>query len=779
MSEVKRAAIPRSKSAAALPLTSVLNGKGQRELIDSDDKTQRVSLCTHSPHLEALRSIGSLGHKPGNCSGKRCYWFFSKQGCSRGWLCDHCHYCQPVSKAPREKAFKRPLSDLRGSWDRAVSSSSSFHGSRATGAGPLVAATRYSPTHSSPAHTPPASSPPSRSPSTASSPSRGPPLRGGSSSSSSTAVFDRQPARGGSGSSSSIGSVALQFRPFRQALRGIPEGAAACGGGAATGGVGVREIPRRESAEPSLQIVRRDHDRNRQPQSSSSLGTSERSLKWRQPASQETPAERECEREDHPSFPSVLAPPRRESTPVSSSTVSSSGRQPQGQPQCIQVIQPPGRAGSIGVYGHARERERGVGQPQVLRRSPSETVTEGHPSHGGRDISEAHVQQQQQRDGEMETHVWRVRQTPPPVSSPSNRYPSSSSAVPQSHVGQQTGKKESKGTAGGEGEGVQDKQKEQKRHESSRGRQQHHDREPEAPGSPRSSAGGRGAPGGSAEGCPSATGCSGRSHVRGPSTAASSSSSCSQTLVHLLHESDRAAMHHQSSAGWDASGSGPVGGKGGSSTVGKKGDGSWGGKQKGGAGESASPPSCSNTGSGSNCRVVTAGASIPVSLVGPGVSEAGSTFAGESDGEIEMVVERATQRGGVGVRVWRRASLSRSRSRSEASARSPSLTRCPCVTGGTGPCVCSPPPPRRGRRCGPGGGSSGSAVRRPPNFRWQQRMLLHGEGGVVRGRGGGMGREEDGGTRGSSSSSSPSGSGTLGVGGGVSSPVLPRSRGTL
>uniref|UniRef100_A0A0G4F9V2 Uncharacterized protein n=1 Tax=Chromera velia CCMP2878 TaxID=1169474 RepID=A0A0G4F9V2_9ALVE len=110
----RQTGIQRLQSEPAMPVSFGVGEDGKKELIDASSTTnnqQQGSEETSDPvgsaYLADLRSIGSLRHKQGCCPEKRCYWHFSKQGCSRGWFCDHCHYCKPVSKTAHDKGFKK------------------------------------------------------------------------------------------------------------------------------------------------------------------------------------------------------------------------------------------------------------------------------------------------------------------------------------------------------------------------------------------------------------------------------------------------------------------------------------------------------------------------------------------------------------------------------------------------------------------------------------------------------------------------------------------------
>uniref|UniRef100_A0A0G4I0T0 Uncharacterized protein n=1 Tax=Chromera velia CCMP2878 TaxID=1169474 RepID=A0A0G4I0T0_9ALVE len=91
----------RVKSEPALPVSQVLSEFGHRvEKPDSDDEEQGQP----DTFVKSLRSVGSLYHQPGgNCKSRKCFWFFSRKGCDRGWLCPHCHYCAPMGGAPEAR----------------------------------------------------------------------------------------------------------------------------------------------------------------------------------------------------------------------------------------------------------------------------------------------------------------------------------------------------------------------------------------------------------------------------------------------------------------------------------------------------------------------------------------------------------------------------------------------------------------------------------------------------------------------------------------------------
>uniref|UniRef100_A0A0G4HMX0 C3H1-type domain-containing protein n=1 Tax=Chromera velia CCMP2878 TaxID=1169474 RepID=A0A0G4HMX0_9ALVE len=113
----KQTGVQRLQTEPALPVSFRMGEDGIKEVITADQSEvkggahEQDSPCVHgSGYLADLRSMGSLRHRQGCCPEKRCYWYFTRHGCSRGWMCKHCHYCKPVEK---EKRSRKPRGGVK------------------------------------------------------------------------------------------------------------------------------------------------------------------------------------------------------------------------------------------------------------------------------------------------------------------------------------------------------------------------------------------------------------------------------------------------------------------------------------------------------------------------------------------------------------------------------------------------------------------------------------------------------------------------------------------
>jgi len=75
--------------------------------VDLQENAVEVLVEEHDEQVDDVPSIGSIGHRIGNCVP--CGYFWKSQGCLNGSRCEYCHLCDSREKKRRQKAKKQFL----------------------------------------------------------------------------------------------------------------------------------------------------------------------------------------------------------------------------------------------------------------------------------------------------------------------------------------------------------------------------------------------------------------------------------------------------------------------------------------------------------------------------------------------------------------------------------------------------------------------------------------------------------------------------------------------